>query len=70
MVREGRWEEMPAQIPDALLDAVVPSGHHEEIADVLREEFGTIASGIYLSLPDDPAEDSAVGSVVAQLQGH
>jgi len=68
MVREGRWDDMPALIDDELLDAVVPSGHPEEIADALRTEFGELASGIYLSLPDDPAEDRVVGRVVARLQ--
>ena len=69
MVREGRWDDMPAMISDEMLSAFVPTGHHEEIADVLREEFGDIARGIYLSLPDDPAEDRAVAAVVAGLQG-
>ncbi len=69
LVREGRWEEMPGQLSDEMLDAFVPSGHHDEIADVLRAEFGELASGIYISLPDDPAEDPAVAAAVARLQG-
>ncbi|MDP6979127.1 MAG: TIGR03617 family F420-dependent LLM class oxidoreductase [Myxococcota bacterium] len=68
LVREGRWDDMPKQLSDEMLDVFVPSGHHEEIADVLLEEFGDVARGIYLSLPDDPAEDSAVAAAVARLQ--
>lgn len=69
LVRAGRWEDMPGLLTDEMLDAFVPTGHHEEIADILREEFGALARGIYISLPDDPTEDRAVAAAVGQLQG-
>ncbi len=68
-VREGRWDEMPALLTEEMLDAFVPAGHYEEIADVLCEEFGDVAQGIYVSLPDDPSEDAAVARAVARLKG-
>lgn len=67
-VREGRWDEMPELIGDEVLDAFVPAGHHDEIAEILRKEFSDVARGIYLSLPDDPREDRSVAQAVAQLK--
>jgi probable F420-dependent oxidoreductase len=67
-VREERWDDLPALFSDEMLDAFVPSGHYEEIADVLTEEFGDLADSIMISLPDDPAEDRAVAQAIERLQ--
>lgn len=67
MVREGRWDELPALLSDEMLDVFVPSGHYEEIADTLSDEFGDLADSILISLPDDPAEDHGVAQTLARL---
>lgn len=67
LVKQGRWDDLPALLTDDILDLFVPSGHHEEIATILREDFGGIANAISLSLPEDPAEDAAIAQVIEQL---
>lgn len=66
-VKESRWEEMPALISNEMLNAFVPSGYFKDIAETLRAEFGEIAEGILISLPDDPAEDLAVAHAIEGL---
>jgi probable F420-dependent oxidoreductase len=68
LARQGRWDEMPARIPDALLDALVPAGAYAEIADVLGAWYGGLCRGIAFPLPEDPAHDAAAGRVVAALR--
>ncbi|MBW2389382.1 MAG: TIGR03617 family F420-dependent LLM class oxidoreductase [Deltaproteobacteria bacterium] len=67
LVREGRWDDMPALLSDEILDVFVPSGHYEEISDILSEEFGGLADSILISLPDDPAEDPGVTRTIERL---
>ena len=68
LVREGRWDDLPALLSDEMLNVFVPSGHCEEISDVLIEEFGELAEGIYISLPEDPAEDPELAKTIERLQ--
>ena len=69
LAREGRWGEMRAAIPDALLDALVPAAPYAEIADLLRAWFGDLCSGITFPVPVDPADDALAARVIAQLRG-
>ena len=68
MTRDGRWGEMSAAIPDALLDALVPSAPYDAVADVLRRRFEGLAQRITFPLPDDPADEDRVREVVAALR--
>lgn len=68
-MREGRWDDLPALLTDEMLNAFVASGHCEEIPDMLMEEFAGLASGIYISLPDDPAQDRSLARTIKLLQG-
>ena len=68
LVREGRWDDLPALLSDEMLNLFVPSGHCEEIPDMLMEEFGALAEGIYISLPEDPAEDRMLAGTIERLQ--
>ncbi len=67
-VREGRWEELAALVPDALLDAFVPAGVYAEIADVLEEWYGGLCRGIAFPVPEAPARDEAASRAVAALR--
>jgi hypothetical protein len=67
LVKESRWDELPAMITDEMLEAFVPSGFFDEIGSVLSEQFGDIADGILISLPDDPKEDAAVARAIEDL---
>jgi probable F420-dependent oxidoreductase len=68
LVRESRWDDLPALLSDEMLDAFVPSGHFNEIAETLTAEFAEVADGILISLPDDPSEDAAVARTIEQLR--
>ena len=68
LAREGRWGEMRAAIPDALLDALVPAAPYAGIADVLRAWFGELCAGITFPVPPDPADDSLATAAIAQLR--
>jgi len=68
LAREGRWADMPAQVDDELLDAFVPSGRYEEIADVLSAGWGGLCTALSFPVPDDPAEDTAAAAAIARLR--
>ena len=66
--REGRWQEMPALVSDAMLDALVPTAPYAGIADLLRDGFGDLADRIAFPMPDDPAHDSEAAAAVNRLR--
>ncbi len=68
LVKQGKWEELPAVLNDEMLDTFVPSGHYEEIADIFKEQYGDLVDIICFTMPSDPKEDRAVAKVIAQLQ--
>ena len=68
LVRAGRWAETKALVTDEMLDHLVPSGAHGEIADLLREAYGGLADAIALPMSADPAHDVALRSVVESLR--
>ena len=59
---------MKGAITDAMLDALVPQGRYEEIAGVLREWYGGLASSVTFPLPDDPTADAQVAAAIAALR--
>ena len=68
LTREGKWNEMAGLIDDEILDAVLPAGTYEEIADILVDWYGGLGSSIHFPVPADPADDDAVAGVIAKLQ--
>jgi probable F420-dependent oxidoreductase len=66
--RAGAWSEMRELLSDAMLAKLVPQGCYGEIAEVLREWYGGLATRIAFPLPDDPAHDAEVARVVARLR--
>ena len=68
LTREGKWQEMDALVDDEIVDAFVPSGTYDEIADVILEGYGDVAERITLRLPADPAADDAHRRAIERLQ--
>jgi probable F420-dependent oxidoreductase len=68
MTRQGRWKEMTARVSDDMLDTLVPQGTYDEIADVIKDWFGDVATSIGVPLPEDPADDKRVAEVIRRLQ--
>jgi probable F420-dependent oxidoreductase len=68
LAREGRWDAMPREIPDDLLDALVPAAPYAELGGVLRAWYGGICPALSLSLPADPAWDDAARAAIEVLR--
>jgi hypothetical protein len=68
LAREGRWQDMPALVDDAMLDAFVPAAPYEEIPDVLASGWKGLCTALTFPLPEDPAEDPAVARAIARLR--
>ena len=66
--RRGEWTGMRDLVPDALLDALVPTAPFAEIAAVLRERYSGLADVLTLRLPKDPTHDPEFARVVAALR--
>ena len=59
---------MAEVITDDMLDALVPQGTYEEIADELLDAYGGLTGSIGFNPPADPAEDGAVAEIIRALQ--
>jgi probable F420-dependent oxidoreductase len=68
LTREGRWADMKGAITDAMLDALVPQGSYDEIAGVLRDWYGGLATSLTFPLPDDPTHDARIARAIAALR--
>ena len=69
LTREGRWEEMRGAITDEMLDQLVPSGPYDDIAGILTDWYGELASSITFPMPDDPQYDAHARAVIQALRG-
>lgn len=68
LARAGRWAELPALVPDAVLDAVAPAARHQEIADLLRGRLAGLCAGLTFPMPADPAGDDGARAAIAALR--
>jgi len=68
LTREGRWAEMPVLVTDEMLDELVPTAPYAEIGAVLRERYASLGHSVTFPLPEDPAQDREVATVIAGLQ--
>jgi probable F420-dependent oxidoreductase len=66
--REGKWGEMAGAISDEMLDALVPAAPYAEIASVVREAYGGLATRVNFPLPADPADDALAARAIAELR--
>ena len=68
LVREGRWDQLAAQITDEMLEVLMPTATWPRLGRELRERFQGLAQGVCLLLPVDPQHDAALGHLVRELQ--
>ncbi|MBV6422246.1 MAG: hypothetical protein NAOJABEB_00021 [Steroidobacteraceae bacterium] len=66
--REGRWKEMPAALPDHVLDEFLVSGRYEELPEALATRFGGLVDRITLTVPLDANDDAACAAAVAAIR--
>ena len=55
--RAQRWEEMPALVDDAMLEAYAVIATHDELAAKLKARYGAVATDLELALPAATAAD-------------
>ena len=60
MTREGRWQEMAAALPEALIDEFLVCAAYEDLPEALASRFGGLVQRITLPLPDDAAQDAGL----------
>ena len=65
MTREGRWKEMPAALPDTLLDEFLVSARYDQLPEILLARFGGLVDRITLTVPENPAHDQATAAAIA-----
>ena len=68
LTREGKWDEMEGAITEEMIDTLMPSGTYEEIPDLIAEWYGGLVDGIGFPVPQDPARDRDVATVIERLQ--
>lgn len=68
LTRAGKWDEMAGLVDDEMLDAFVPQGTYDEIAQVLQDWYGDLTSWLTFPMPADPADDAAAAVVIARLR--
>lgn len=57
MTKEGKWDQIAAEVPDDLLHACCAAGRHDEIAGVIEERFGGISDTLFASISTDIPSD-------------
>jgi len=68
MIRDDRWDDLAALVPDELLDAVSPAARYDELAALVLERYRRRADGVLLAPPVDNHHDSEFVHVIATLQ--
>lgn len=68
LTREGRWKEMPAALPDHVLDEFLVSGLYEDLPQEIASRFGELADRISLTVPADPKDDAACAAAIAAIR--
>lgn len=68
MVRAGRWDELGALLDDELLDALVVTAGHGELAATLRARYADVADAYTLILPTTDRDDAALARIVRALR--
>lgn len=69
MSRAGHWTEMADAIPEAMLEALVPSAPYTEIAATIRRDYAGLITAIAFPLPADAAHDADAAAAIAALRG-
>jgi probable F420-dependent oxidoreductase len=65
LVAERRMDEIPGQVPDAVLDAIVVRGSYEEIGYALRARYGGLLDRVASYWPFTPEDQSGWARLIA-----
>ncbi|HEY8489469.1 MAG TPA: TIGR03617 family F420-dependent LLM class oxidoreductase [Dehalococcoidia bacterium] len=66
---QGKWDEMPKQVPDDVLEAFVVMGTYDEIVPKIKARFGGICTRIGFSIPlRTPEDEERLKAMIRELQ--
>jgi probable F420-dependent oxidoreductase len=68
MTRCGQWEQMPEILTDEILEAFVPRGTYDEIAEVYFARYAGLTRRVTFPMPDNPDQDSLAADAIARLK--
>lgn len=68
MVRAGRWDELGRELSDELVDTLMVTASHDELAAALRERYADVADAYTLILPMTDRDDAVLAKVIAALR--
>src|SRR5829696_4711565 len=69
MSLKGQWEQMPAAVPDEVLEQFVIAGTYDEIVDRIKGRFAGICTRVSLSIPiRSPDDEERLRAMIRQLQ--
>lgn len=68
MTRENRWDEMPGIFRDEILDAFLVSADYGQLPEALVSRFNGLLDRITLTVPNDPANDSACAEAITAIR--
>lgn len=69
MSLKGRWDEMPAAVPDDVLEQFVVAGTYDEIVDKIKARFGGICTRVSLGIPiRTPEDEERLTAMIRALQ--
>lgn len=68
VVKEQRWDDLPAVLTDDVLDQLLVSGRYDELPRILLARFGGLARGVVLPPITDRGDDGPLAACVAELR--
>ncbi|MBV6415499.1 MAG: hypothetical protein CMLOHMNK_00010 [Steroidobacteraceae bacterium] len=68
LTREGRWKDMPAALPDPVLDEFLVSGCYAELPAKLVQRFAGLVDRITVTVPTNPEHDAACAAAIAAIR--
>ena len=68
MIRADRWDDLHLLVTDEVLEALVPAARYEDLPALLQARVGSLADGVMLPPPSDPAHDTHVADVITGLK--
>ncbi len=69
LTRDDRWADLERVLTDDALDRLILTGRYDELPDLLRRDYGSVADGIVLRAPADRAHDEAMAVAIEQIRG-
>lgn len=64
MAQRSDWSELARHVTDEVVAQLLPQGTYDELPTVLAEWYAGLCDGIVLGLPQDTADEDAVGRLV------